>query len=89
MHFVQIDEERKGSLGTAEVMFVVAESKRQVKTGAEWSSAYRRASKAIAFVFPHRREELSEYAEYIEGLFSAKYTGAHSKVILYDQSVRN
>jgi hypothetical protein len=34
MHFVQLDEERKGRLGGAEVVFTVAESKRQVKTGA-------------------------------------------------------
>ena len=89
MHFVQLNEERKGRLGAAEVVFTVAESKRQVKTGSEWSAAYRRMAKAITFLFPHRREELSEYAEHIEGLFSAKHTNAHSKVILYDQSVRN
>ena len=89
MHFIQLDEERKGRVGGTEVVFAVAESKRQVKTGGEWSSAYRRMSKAVAFLFPHRREELSEYAEHIEGLFSAKHTNAHSKVILYDQSVRN
>ena len=89
MHFVQLNEERKGRLGAAEVVFTVAESKRQVKTGSEWSAAYRRMAKAVSFLFPHRREELSEYAEHIEGLFSAKHTNAHSKVILYDQSVRN
>jgi hypothetical protein len=89
MHFVQLDEERKGRLGKTEVVFTVAESKRQVKTGSEWSSAFRRMSRAVVFLFPHRMEELSEYAEHIEGLFSAKHTGAHSKVILYDQSVRN
>ena len=89
MHFIQLDEERKGRMGTAEVVFAVSESKRQVKTGSEWSSAFRRMSKAITFLFPHRRDELYEYAEYIEGLFSAKHTNAHSKVILFDQSVRN
>jgi hypothetical protein len=89
MHFIQLDEERKGRLGTAEVVFAVSESKRQIKTGSEWSSAFRRMSKAVTFLFPHRREELLEYAEHIEGLFAAKQTHAHSKVILYDQSVRN
>ena len=89
MHFIHLDEERKGRVGTTEVVFAVAESKRQVRTGAEWSSAFRRMSKAVTFLFPHRREELLEYAEHIEGLFSAKHAGAHSKVILYDQSVRN
>ena len=89
MHFVQLDEERKGRMGKAEIIFAVAESKRQVKTGGEWSAAYRRMSKAVTFLFPHRREELYEYGEHIEGLFSAKHTSAHPKVILYDQSVRN
>ena len=89
MHFIHLDEERKGRVGTTEVVFAVAESKRQVRTGAEWSSAFRRMSKAVTFLFPHRREELLEYADHIESLFSAKHAGAHSKVILYDQSVRN
>ena len=87
MHFVQLDEERKGHLGSAEVVFAVAEAKRQVKTGSEWSTAFHRATKATTFLFPHRREELLEYSEYIEGLFATKQVGAHSRVILYDQSV--
>ena len=89
MHFIQLDEEKKGHMGSAEVVFAITEAKRQVKTGSEWSTAFRRASKATTFLFPHRREELLEYAEYIEGLFAPKQVGAHSKVILYDQSVRN
>ena len=88
MHFIQLDEERKGRLGRAEVIFTVAESKRQVKTGSEWSSAFRRMSKAVIFLFPHRREELFDYAEHIESLFSAKHTSAHSKVILSDVPAR-
>ena len=89
MHFVQLNEERKGRLGSAEIVLATAESKRQIKTGAEWSAAFRRMSKGVTFLFPHRREELLDYADYIEGLFSAKHANAHSKVILFDQSVRN
>ena len=89
MHYIQLDEERKGRLGNAEVVFAVAESKRQIKTGGEWSAAFRRLIKGITFLFPHRRDELYEYADYVEGLFAAKQTNAHSKVILFDQAVRN
>ena len=89
MHFVNLNEERKGRLGSTEVVFATTESKRHIRTGAEWSAAFRRLSKAVVFLFPHRRDELLEYAEHIEGLFAAKHTTAHSKVILYDQSVRN
>jgi hypothetical protein len=89
MHYVQLDEERKGRVGDAEVVFAPAESKRHVRTGAEWSAAFRRLSKGVTFLFPHREDELREYAEYVEGLFAAKQTRAHAKVILYDQSIRN
>ena len=89
MHFVQLDEERKGSLGSAEVVFAIAESKHQIRSGADWSSAFRRASKAVTFLFLHQMEELLEYAEYIEGLFAAKQVNAHPKVIQFDQSVQN
>jgi hypothetical protein len=89
MHFVQLDEERKGRMGNSEIIFAASESKRHIKIGAEWSAAFRRMSKGIAFLFPHRREELFEYADYIEGLFAAKQSNAHTKVILFDQSVRN
>ena len=92
MHFIQLNDERKGHLGGAEVVFTMAKSKRQVKSGSEWSSAFRQMSKAVTFLFPHQREELydyADYAEHIEGLFSAKNASVHSKVILYDQSVHN
>jgi hypothetical protein len=89
MHYIQLDDERKGRMGNAEVIFTVPEPKRQLRTGAEWSAAFRRLSRAITFLFPHREDELREYAEYIEGLFAAKQAGAHAKVILYDHSVRN
>jgi len=34
MHYVQLNEERKGCLGNAEVVFAITESKQQIKTGA-------------------------------------------------------
>jgi hypothetical protein len=63
MHFVQLDDERNGHLGAAEVVYIIAESKQHIKTRAEWSSTFWRASKAVTFLFPHQREELFEYAE--------------------------
>ena len=57
MHFIQLNDERKGHMGNAEIMFAVTESKRQIRTGAEWSAAFRRLAKAVTFLFPHREEE--------------------------------
>ena len=89
LHHVVVDEERTGRLGETEISFGVAEPKKKVRTAAEWSSAWRRASKAIAFAFPHRREELLDYGDYIESEFAAKVSSSHHKIILYDIALRN
>jgi len=67
----------------------MAEAKRQVKTSSDWSSVFRNAARAIAFVFPHREQELFAYANYIERLFSSKQTHAHRQIIFYDIAIRN
>ena len=73
-----------GRLGDSEITFGVAEAKKQVLSAAEWSAAWRKASKAISFTFPHRREELLDYGDYIEAEFVAKHSSVHHKIILYD-----
>jgi hypothetical protein len=89
LHHVGLDEERTGRLGDTEISFGVAEPKRRISTAAEWSAAWRRASKAITFAFPHRREELLEYGDYLESEFAAKITSSHHKLLLYDIALRN
>ena len=89
LHHVVPDEERTGRLGDTEITFGVAEPKKRISTAAEWSSSWRRASKAISFAFPHRREELLEYGDYIESEFAAKITSSHHKLLLYDIALRN
>jgi hypothetical protein len=81
---VILDEERTGRLGDTEITFGITEAKKKIKTSAEWSSAWKKASKAIFFAFPHRREELYEYGEYIESEFAAKHPSLHHQLILYD-----
>ena len=89
LHHVVPDEERTGRLGDTEITFGVAEPRKRVSTAAEWSAAWRRASKAIGFAFPHRREELLEYGDYIESEFAAKVSSSHHKLLLYDVALRN
>jgi hypothetical protein len=76
-------------LGETEISFGVAEAKKRIRTSAEWSSAWRRASKGIVFAFPHRREELLEYGDYIESEFAAKLASSHPRIILFDVALRN
>ena len=89
LHHVVPDEERTGRLGDTEISFGVAEPRKRISTAAEWSTAWRRASKAIGFAFPHRREELLEYGDYIESEFAAKISSSHHKLLLYDIALRN
>ena len=83
------DEERTGHLGDMEISFGVSEPKKRISSAAEWSTAWRRASKAICFAFPHRREELLDYGDYIESEFAAKFSSSHHKLLLYDIALRN
>jgi hypothetical protein len=89
LHHVIPDEERTGRLGDTEISFGVSEAKKRINSASEWSSAWRRASKAISFAFPHRKEELLEYGDYIESEFAAKLVSSHHKLLLYDVALRN
>ena len=50
------------------------------RSSSEWSTAWRSASRAIAFIFEHRGQELAEYGDYIKRLFAAKRAGSHGQV---------
>ena len=89
LHHVVSDEERTDRLGETEISFGVAEAKKRVSTAAKWSTAWKRALKAIVFAFPHRWEELSDYGDYVESEFAAKLPSSHHKLILYDIALRN
>ena len=82
------DEERTGRLGDVEISFGISEAKKVAST-ADWTAAWRRASKAITFTFPHRQEELLDYGDYIKSEFAAKHTSSHHKLILYDIALQN
>ena len=89
LHRISFDSERKASIGDTEISISSIETKRKVETSSEWSTTWRSASRAIAFVFEHREQELAEYGDYIERLFAAKRPSSHGQVILFDKGVRN
>jgi hypothetical protein len=86
LHYVIPDEERTGHLGDMKIISGISES---VITASEWSSTWRRASRATRFAFSHQKKELLEYGDYIESEFSAKLTLSHHKLILYDIALQN
>jgi len=75
-----VTEKQKAHIGNAEIFLGPVEATRKVTT---WSTAWRRASRVIAFAFPHRTHEHEDYAEYIESEFG------HHRIILFDVAVRN
>jgi len=85
----QIDEDRKARIGETHLTFSTSDAKRKVRNAADWAAAWRRASEAVAFAFPHRREELDEYQRHIQVEFDAKQASAHQRIISYDIAVRN
>ena len=89
LHHVVADEERTGCLEEAEITFGIAEPKQCISTAAEWSAAWRKASKAITFAFPYQCEELLEYGDYLKSEFAAKVVSSHHKLLLYDTALRN
>jgi len=89
LHRVTNNEERNAVISETTVVFRAAEATRKVTSSSEWSAAWRRAARAIAFVFPHRSRELEDYAEYIENEFAAKNQSGHSRIIQYDIAIRN
>jgi hypothetical protein len=89
LHRTTINEEGETRIGNAKISLGVADAKRRVSTAAEWSSAWHLASRAIAFAFPHRAEELRDYGDFIEAEFSAKLPSSHPRIILFDIAIRN
>ncbi|KAJ2919654.1 hypothetical protein MD484_g769, partial [Candolleomyces efflorescens] len=66
-----------------------SEPSRKVLTRDDWTVAWNLASKATTFLFPHRRQELDEYAKHIQGEFLTREVEEHWRVIRLDQSIRN
>ena len=89
LYCTTVDEEGETRIGNARISFGVSDAKKHVNSASEWTSAWRLASKAISFAFPHRTAELDAYSDYIEGEFSAKVTASHPRVIMFDVAVRN
>jgi hypothetical protein len=89
LHRVTVVEERKARIGDTDISLGPVEATRKVNSSSDWSSAWRRAARAVAFVFPHRSKELEDYAEYIESEFAAKNPSGHNRIILYDIAIRN
>jgi hypothetical protein len=88
LHHVHCVDESIGRVGSTEIQFGRAKPAAKVETCGQWTAAFNLVIKATTFVFPHRNDELRQYEDYIEELFSAKSTSVHPKLFKYDEAVR-
>ncbi|KAI0820345.1 hypothetical protein BC628DRAFT_1467740 [Trametes gibbosa] len=75
-------------IGELEFTYRTPVSAKRVSCFGDWVFAWKRASVATTFAFPHRREELDAYGEQITGLFGALAPSVHSRVLDFDRAVR-
>jgi hypothetical protein len=88
LHHIHSIDESVGRVGATEIQFGKPKPAAKVETSGQWAAAYNLIVKATAFLFPHRYDELKQYGDYIEELFSATSTASHLKLFKYDVAVR-
>jgi len=89
VHRITTVNERKAKIGDTEISLGAIDAARKVTSYNEWSIAWRKTARAVSYVFAHRKQELDDYTDYIEGEFEARQASAHIRVIHYDIAVRN
>ena len=88
LHHIHSIDEGIGRVGSTEIQFGRPKPTAKVETSGQWTAAFNLIVKATSFLFPHRYNELSEYGDYMEELFSAKSVSIHPKLFKYDEAVR-
>ena len=88
LHHVHSVEESIGRVGATEIQFGRPKPAAKIETSGQWTSAFNLVVKATAFLFPHRYDELRQYGDYMEELFSAKSISVHPKLFKYDEAIR-
>ena len=88
LHHVHSVDEGIGRVGSTEIQFGRPKPAAKVETSGQWTAAFNSLVKATSFLFPHRYDELRQYGDYMEELFSAKSTAIHPKLFKYDEAIR-
>ncbi|KAK7062284.1 hypothetical protein R3P38DRAFT_2494480 [Favolaschia claudopus] len=83
------DAPKAESVGGLQFVFGSASPTKIVTTQSDWNAAFGRTVSAILVVFPHRRQELEAYRQYISDLFLSCSDRTHERVILLDRKIRN
>ena len=87
MHTVSNDNQEVELIGGIQLKYGAAEVAKKVHNSRDWSQAFCIYMKAVSFVFPHRKEELEDYAEQVATLFVVVIKVNHAIIINYDKAV--
>ena len=82
------DEKQVEQLGDFKISHHTLVPTKPVQTAGDWVIAWQQTTTAVAFAFPHRREGLVKYNEYILVLFAAINPTLHHRVLDFDRAVR-
>jgi hypothetical protein len=75
-------------VGGIQFKFGATTAIKKVKTAGDWFIAWGIYTKALVFVFPHRKSELDDYGAYVLKLFAATSHGDHNTIIQFDKAIR-
>nr|VWP00840.1 Argininosuccinate lyase (ASAL) (EC (Arginosuccinase) [Ganoderma boninense] len=82
------DEKHVEKLGPVELSYRAVTPAKVVKSAGDWVIAWQRATAAIVYAFPHRKQELEDYHNHIFGFFGAIHPDYHHRILDYDRAVR-
>ena len=88
MHTISNNNREIKVIGGIQFKYGAAEAAKKVKNAGDWLQAFCVYMKAVAFVFPHRKEELEDYTEQVASLFTVVTEANHPIIINYDKAVR-
>ena len=88
MHAISNDNREIKVIRGIQLKYRVAEAAKKVKNAGDWSQVFCVYAKAVVFVFPHRKEELEDYAEQVASLFAVVTKANHPIIINYDKAIR-
>jgi hypothetical protein len=75
-------------VGGIQFKFGATTAVKKVKTAGDWFIAWGIYTKALVFVFPHRKSELDDYGAYVLKLFAATSLSDHVTIIQFDKAIR-
>ena len=87
MHAVSNDNWEVKRIGGIQLKYSDTEAAKKVHNAGDWSQAFHIYLKAVSFIFPHRKEELEDYAAQVATLFAVVNKVNHTIIINYNKAV--